>query len=158
MERKQLENLYKINGITDYQLRNTDDLLKVHGVDFKAVEGYNRLDDLSRAIYEKFIINIFNVFGLESRANLIPKGIYFVEEIEHLSKEGPGEDYFIIVGGAINVIDRNGMKSVHHTWSDEDYKHLEIQENETRTYLRFEYEHDGRKEWLHVINDGKEWY
>jgi hypothetical protein len=56
------------------------------------------------------------------------------------------------------AIDRNGLKSVLHKWQDEDYKHLEIKESEAKRYLRFEYKHQGRDEWLHVIKDGKEWY
>jgi hypothetical protein len=158
MNRFQIENLYEVNGLNDYRIRDTEDLLRVHGIDFKAVDGYNRLDDLNRAIYEKFIINIFNAFGLESRATLIPKGIYWVEDIQYLVKENLEDDYFIVGGGIVKSIDRNGLKSVLRTWSDEDYKHLEIKENEAKTYLRFEYEHEGRKEWLHVIKEGKEWY
>lgn len=77
MDIKQIENLYEINGIEDCKLKSTDDLLKVHGIDFRAVDGYNRLDDLSRNVYEKFIVNIFNAWGLESRSTLVPKGIYF---------------------------------------------------------------------------------
>lgn len=158
MERKYIENLYKINGLIDYNLSSTEDILKVHGIDFKAVGGYNRLDDLNRANYEKFIVNIFNAIGLESRATLVPKGIYWVENIEYLVKENPEDDYYIVAAGIINAIDRNGMKSVLHTWNDEDYKHLEVKEIESKKYLRFEYEHQGRSEWLHVVKDGKEWY
>lgn len=164
MERFQLENLYEVNGLSDYKLRNTEDLLKVHGINFKAVDGYSRLDDLNKDIYEKFIINIYNAFGLESRAELVPKGIYWVEHIEYLVKENPEDDYFIIAGGQVNAIDRNGLKSVLHTWQDEDYKGYEIKESEAKNYLRFEYQHgtydDGtpRNEWLHVTEEGKEWY
>lgn len=164
MRRSQLETLYKVNGIADYKLRNTEDLLKVHGIDFKAVEGYNRLDDLNRTIYQKFIINFLNGLGLESRAELIPKAIYFAEETKLLVKENPEDEYFNVAGGIVKAIDRNGMKSVIRSWNDEDYKHLETIQQESTNYLRFEYEHctydDGepRKEWLHVIKEGKEWY
>lgn len=64
MNRSQLENLYKVNGLTDYKLNTADDLLRVHGIDYKAVNGYSGLDDLNRAIYAKFIINFFNAQGL----------------------------------------------------------------------------------------------
>lgn len=158
MNRNQIEKLYEINGLDDYILNSTDDILKVHGIDFKAVNGYNRLDDLNRAIYSKFILRFFNVWGLENRVTLVPKGIYLVEDIQYLVKENQEDDYFIISGGVVNAIDRNGMKSVHHSWSDEDYNHLEIKESEATTYLRFEYEINNKKDWLHVIKDGKEWY
>lgn len=158
MNRNQIENLYKINGLDDYKIKTMEDLMKVHGIDCRAVNGYNRLDDLNRIVYEKFIINIFNAFGLESRATLIPKGIYFVEETEYLAKENPEDDYYIIVGGAVMEIDRSGLKSVLRKWEDEDYKHLEVKKSEVTQYLRFEYEHQERNEWLHIIKDGKEWY
>lgn len=38
MNRFQLENLYQANGLTDYKLRNTKDLLKVHGINYKSIE------------------------------------------------------------------------------------------------------------------------
>jgi hypothetical protein len=158
MNRNQIENLYRVNGLVDFRLRSTYDLLKVHGIDFKAVDGYNRLDDLNRSIYEKFIVNIFNAFGLEPRATLIPKGIYYVEDIEYLVKENPEDDYYQVAGGVVYSIDRNGLKSVLHTWEDEDYKHLKFIESKPTMYLRFEYEQQGRNEWLHVIKDGKDWY
>jgi hypothetical protein len=130
----------------------------VHGIDFKDVDGYSQLDDLNRAIYAKFIINIFNGWGLESRATLIPKGIYWVEDSNYLIKENPENDYFNVVGGVVYTIDRNGNKTMLRKWEDEDYKHLDRIIAKPKTYLRFEYEHQGRKEWLHVTNEGKEWY
>lgn len=158
MNRAKIENLYEINGLTDYKLRNIEDILKIHEIDIKVVEGYSRLDDLSRSIYEKFIVNIFNAWGLESRATLIPKAIYYVEEIQHAAKVEPKEDYLTVIGITTYIIDRNGLKSVLKHWVDDDYKDIEPEESSIKNYLRFEYEHQGRSEWLHVINEGKEWY
>ena len=158
MNRKHIEKQYEINGITDYKLRDTEDLLKVHGIDFKAVEGYNRIDHLNRAIYKKFIVNIFNGLGLESRATLIPKGIYWVEDIEYLAKENPQDDYYVQAKRIVMAIDRSGLKSVLHTYQEEEYQDLEILESEVENYLRFEYEHQERSEWLHVTHEGEQWY
>ena len=55
------------------------------------------------------------------------------------------------------AIDKNGLKTVHRSWKDDDYKHLEMIQGKTKTYLRFEYEHNERAEWLHVT-DLKTWY
>lgn len=157
MNRSQIENLYKVNGLIDFHLKTTDDLLKVHGINFKAVDGYNRLDDLNKVIYEKFIINFFNAQGLEYR-DIVPTGIYYVEEIEYLVKERSEDDYMTIAGGMVKAIDKNGLKTVLGNWLHESYKHLEIKESEPNNYLRFQYEHQGRSEWLHVIKDGTQWY
>lgn len=157
MKSFQIENLYRVNGLDDFKLRNTEDLLRTHGIDFKAVAGYKRLDDINRRLYEKFIVNIFNAFGIESRATLVPKGIYFVEDIDYLGKEDSQNDYYTVIGGIVYSIDRNGLRHVLHQWKDEDYQNLEVIEHESKKYLRFEYEHQGRNEWLHVT-DERSWY
>nr|WP_315990814.1 hypothetical protein [Desulforamulus aquiferis] len=158
MESFQIENLYKVNGITDYKLKSTDDLLRTHGIDYKAVAGYKSLDDLNKLLYEKFIINIYNAFGLRARATLLPKGIYFVEDEEYLiTKQDEEGQYNMAVGGVIKSIDKNGNKTILHTWEDQDYKHLKKKKRENKTYLRFEYEIQGGSGWLHVM-DEESWY
>lgn len=157
MNRHQLEKLYEINGLRDYKLKSAEDLIKTHGIDPREVDGYSLLDDLSRQLYEKFIINFFNGLGLDSRATLIPQGIYYVEEIEYLAKEDPKDDYYIVTGGLVLAIARNGVKTVHSSWRDENYQNLDSSESKPKRYLRFEYEHQGRKEWQHVVNEDT-WY
>lgn len=102
---------------------------------------------------EKFIVNFFNALGLESRDTLIPKGIYYVEDVEYLVKEDPNDDYYMASCRLIKSIDKSGLKSVLHIWNDEDYEGLETIESESKTYLRFEYEHQDRNEWLHVVSE-----
>ena len=133
------------------------DLFKTHGIDFTEVDGYSRLDDLNKQLYSKFIVNLFNGFGLDSRATMIPKGIFYVEDIDFLVKEDPKDEYFTIAGGLVKAIDKNGLKTIHRSWKDNDYAHLEMTESKPKTYLRFEYEHNDREEWLHVI-DPNTWY
>ena len=157
MNRSQLEKLYEVNGLKDYKLRTAEDMLRTHGINFKAVEGYTRLDDVSKLLYEKFIVNLFNGLGLDSRMTMIPKGIFFVEDVDYLVKEDPRDEYFNVAGGLVMAIDKNGLKTVHRSWKDDDYAHLEMTEGKPKTYLRFEYEHNDREEWLHVI-DPKTWY
>lgn len=157
MDRHQLENIYLANGLENFKLKTTEDLLNVHGIDYRNVDGYNRLDDLNRAIYERFIINFFNGQGLDYR-DIVPKGIYFVEEVDYLVKENHADDYLTVAGGKVLAIDRNGVKTVHKNWVHEFYAGLEITEGDPKQYLRVEYKHQGRSEWLHVIKDGKEWY
>lgn len=151
MNRSQIENLYKINGLGDYKLRTTVDLMKVHGIDYRAIDGYNLLDKPNGAAYEKFIINIFNGLGLESRDTFIPKGIYYVEDTRLLVKKNQKNDYLTVAGGIIKVINQDGLKWVLHTWKDKNYKHLPTAKSESENYLRFEYKHLGRNEWLHII-------
>ena len=157
MNRSQLEKLYQVNGLKDYKLMTTDDLLKTHGINFKAVEGYGRLDDLNKLLYEKFIVNFFNGLGLDSRMTMIPKEIYFVEDFDLVVKTNPDDEYFTVAGGLVIAIDKNGLKTVHRFWKNDDYMHLKMIEGKTKTYLRFEYKHNECEKWLHVTNP-KTWY
>lgn len=150
MKRFQIENLYRINGLDDFRLKNPEDLLKTHGIHYKAVGGYDRLNDTNKMLYKQFIVNIYNAFSLESRAALVPRGIYYVEDIEYLVWENPEDDYYTIAGGVVHEIDKDGQKTVLHIWQDDNYKRHSMIESESRFYLRFEYEHQGQREWLHV--------
>lgn len=157
MERYQIENLYRVNGLTDYKLRSSEDLMKVHGINIKAVKGYEGLTDENRALYEKFIINFFNSCGLDSRSTLRPRAIHYVEEIELLTKEDPEDDHYILAGGVVNIIDKSGQKRLLHQWEDEEYEHFEKTINKCPEYLRFEYAHGRHKNWQHVTGEDS-WY
>ena len=163
MNRFQLEKLYEVNGLNNYKLKVPVDLIKTHGIDYIEVNGFSRLSDENKLLFGKFIVNFFNGLGLDSRITLIPKGIYYVEDLDYLVKENPDDDYWQVAGGLVLTIDKNGLKTVHRSWQDEEYKTLmeefpeSMKESKPKQYLRFEYEHQGREEWLHVI-DPKTWY
>lgn len=164
MTRDQIENLYRVNGLTDFRLKEASDLLRIHGIDYKKVDGYSGLDDGNREVFERFIVNIFNASGIDTRTRLVPTGIYLVEDIDYLAKEDPKQDYYNIAGGIVSSIDRYGRKNLLHKWEDEEFIHLERIEDKPKTYLRFEYisgldgNGEPRETWLHVISKGKEWY
>lgn len=157
LKKSVLEKLYEINGLIDYRLKTLDDLLKVHDIDYREVDGYNRLDDLNRKLYEKFIVNFYNAQGLDSRAALNPLGIYYVEDYEYIARENPEDDFYVTTESFVMVIDRNGLKTVHEHFKDEKYSNLESIRVKSKFYLRFEYEHYGTKTWQHVI-DEHTWY
>lgn len=157
MNRFQMEHLYEANGLNDYRLKTPEDLLKTHGIDYQEVDGYSLLDDVNRQLYEEFVVSFFNGQGLESRLSLIPKGIYYVEDYDLIAKENPNDEYYRVTGGVVLAIDKNGGKTVHHTWNDPDFSHLESEQAKSKFYLRFEYEHHGRNEWQHV-ESGNSWY
>lgn len=157
MERNELERLYMENGLEDFKLRTLEDLEKVHGINARENEGFATLDNANKEIFKDFIVNFFNCLGVESRAALVPKSIYYVEEINYLTKECSKDDYYIISGTVVNAIQEDGKKFEVHKWQDEDYKDYETIENETTNYLRFSYIHYKRSEWLHVKN-ADTWY
>jgi len=157
MNRFQIEKIYEVNGLKDYRLKSPVDLVKTHGIEYIEIEGFNRLSDDNKLLFGQFIVNFFNGLGMDSRMNMIPKGVFYAEDYELLVKENPDDDYYNVAGGVVLSIDKNGLKTVHRTWKDEDYSHLQAKESKHKTYLRFEYEHNGRSEWLHVM-DPKTWY
>lgn len=157
MNRFQIENLYLAKGINDFILRTPEDLLKIHDIDIKSLKGFNTLTDDNIILFKKFIINLLNCWGLESRLTLIPIAINFVEDIEYLVKENLNDDAYTVAGGIIKAILSNGKKVVLHKWIYEDYVNLEKIQGKSKHYLRFEYKHGSRKEWLHVIGE-RTWY
>lgn len=134
-----------------------NDIKNVHEIDCEQLKGYEDLTDEHKELFAKFIVNFFNGQGLESRATLIPKGVYYVEDYDFIAKEHPEDDFFTVTGGVVLSIDKNGKKIILDTWKDEEYKNLESIQDGSQFYLRFEYEHHGRNEWLHIIN-AEEWY
>jgi len=111
MTRTHVENIYKANGLDDYELRTSYDLLRVHGIDCKNVDGYNKLADEKRVAFERFIINLYNGFGVETRALIMPKEVYN---------------------------DSHCLRFVYRLGTIE--------------------EDDAGNKWLHVTNNGDEWY
>jgi hypothetical protein len=156
MTRNQLERRYLDFGLNDFKLKTVDDLLNVHGIDYMAVDGYAGLDDLNRVIYKKFIVKFFNVFGLDNRAVLTPRGIYWVEDRDYVVVEDDGNR--VLSGGVVYSIDKTGVKRVLDEWDDDEYNHLSRLVDDPTFYLRFEYMQGERKEWLHVIKKGEDWY
>ena len=159
MNRSQLENLYRVNGLDNYRLSNTEELLRVHGVDYRHVKGYGSLDDINKLLYKKFIINYYNAFGLDTRATLIPMAIYYVEDTAFyiIEKEDDGQEIRVLAGGLVKVIDRDGKKRVLTEWQDQDYEGIQKESGPCEYYLRFEYKIHGRREWMHVRGE-KSWH
>jgi hypothetical protein len=157
MERFEIEELYKQNGLEDFKLGSVEDLEEVHKIKIEKIEGFATLDDANKMLFKEFLINFLNALGLESRAELTPKFVYYVEEITYLTKEDKSDDYYIIKGTIVNAITKNGDKFKIHEWKDSDYKDFPVLKTETTNYLRFSYKHYEREEWLHV-KDPHSWY
>jgi len=157
MTGSQLQHIYEANGLTDYRLKTADDLLFTHGVSVKKLLGYSQLDEANAKLYVAFVVNFFNAQGMDSRVTLVPTGIHYVEDVDLIAKEDPDDEYFTVVGGIVKVINKDGSQTLHHEWRGTGYEELETIEDKPKRYLRFEYEHEGRPEWLHVI-DERQWY
>lgn len=98
MKRSEVKKIYEENGLYNLKLIDSEDLLRVHGVDFRDIDGYDNLDDTNKATFEEFIVHLFNYWGLETRATLIPKGIYLIGDVQYLVEQNPKDDYYIVCG------------------------------------------------------------
>ena len=83
MERSQLESIYKFNGLDNFKLKTLGDLQKVHAIDYR-ISGYKTLDKLNKDLYQKFLINFFNAWGLDARDTLKPTKVHYIKKGEYL--------------------------------------------------------------------------
>jgi len=158
MNIEQIKNIYKANGLNNYSLRGTEDLKKVHGIDYIEIPGFYDLNDSHKEIFKKFIVNFYNAQGLEKRLAIIPVGVYFVEDKEYFGKVRLEDDYCISAKKEIFIINSSGAKKLLHHWEDEEYKGLKNIKSFTSHYLRFEYNLNNESKWVRILNNGFDWY
>ena len=150
-------NKYKENGISDFVLKNIDDIKKIHEIDVLATNGYSDMTNENQEIYKKFIVNFLNGYSLKARTTFVPLSINYVEEIDYLGKKEPEDDYYVVLSREIKSIKADGSSELLKKSFDDLYSGFEIAKIEKRNYLRFEYEVYDEKTWQHVISP-TEWY
>lgn len=165
MNRKQLENLCEVNGIVNFQLKNKEDLLKVFGIKVEKLEGFENLSDEHKELFTKFLINFYNMHGVDSKLCLMPISIHFVHELRTLVKDNIDNEYWDWFSTKVFIIDKdsNELKLFKHN-KEKELQYLKNTDatfkNTRNYYLRFDYNWTGKKivkEWLHVI-DPNTWY
>lgn len=162
MERKIIEQYYKNRGLNEYHLQNVEDILFVHEINILETEGYENLTDKNKELFQSFIINFFNAWGLEARSTIYPISIHYVCDIERLGKENVEDDVYVTLSNEViimNNLDGYFLYSGEHlrNYVNEDYKHLLCLETYEKKYLRFFYKIYDREEWQHIITP-TEWY
>lgn len=165
MNRKQLENLCEANGIVHFQLKDKKDLLKVFGIKVEQLEGFENLSDENKELFTKFLINFYNIHGVDSKLCLQPISIHFVQEFRTLVKDNIDNEYWDWFSTKVFILDKdsNEIKLFKHNKEKElQYlKNTDATFKNTRDYyLRFDYKWNGKKvikEWLHVKSEN-EWY
>jgi hypothetical protein len=125
--------------------------------DLETINGYDKLTDENRNLFDKFIVNFYNAWGIEARATIKPIAINYVRENEYLGKENKEDDFYISFRTEVFAIHKDGNEVLLHDLIDEENKHLSTELTEHKEYLRFEYEIYSKPTWQHVINE-HEWY
>lgn len=146
-------------GKNDFQLKNVEQLKSIHNIDFKKTAGYETLSEESKLVYRNFIVRFFNAWGLGTRSKIVPYSIhntlertYYTEVEQYIGSVNLGTEHI--------VIDCEG-KELFTIYSRYDAKKSSYPNQIVKkedTFLRFDYERNGVREWLHVINNGFEWY
>lgn len=154
---KKYEKKYSETG--DYQLHSQVDISEIHGFEVSEISGYETLPDKQKELFDKAIINLMNASGIESRCSFIPIAINYVQEIEYSIPVD--EETYRPVRLEVRVILPDGKIKPQplHRYRLEKVSKAELAkcEKDIKSYLRIEYEKQGRKDWLHIVNE-KEWY
>ncbi len=154
-----MENIYLINGIDDFQLRNLSDLLKIHGINVRTTEGFSELSEEDKKSYETFIIRYMNAHELSYRSTIYPKRIYRAFEIDYLIKEDPTDDYYLKFAGEVWNCNKKNNEFMVNEWGDIASKTKnDVIKQKKDSYLRVELKEGDTNSWLHITREGEEWY
>jgi len=161
MSRQEIERNYEQSDCRDYHLRSSDNLLAIYHINFAGVKGYGELTEDNKTLYQAFIVNYWNAFGLDTRMTMQPIAINFVEDQEFNFEYIDSYDSTPMCATAkrvIQVLTAQGKKKPLHKFINKDFiKKGPLVASTPKKYLRFEYKINGCNEWMHVLG-AKEWY
>ncbi|WP_066500028.1 hypothetical protein [Abyssisolibacter fermentans] len=67
---EELKEKYIQRGCIDYKLTTIEDLKSIYQIDCNSIHGYKNL--INPKLFENFIINFYNAWGLEARTTIKP--------------------------------------------------------------------------------------
>ena len=155
MERRRIANIYTANGLEGMKLRSHMDLLKCHGIIANDIEGYEGLTDENKAMYQEFIINFFNSYGLKARNRIEPNRVYWCKEVNYriVDEIVNNKKIYADITKEVYAIDKFGNEElISRRKINENYDNVEVLKEEGRQYLRFEFKYDEEDGWVHVIS------
>ena len=153
MTYQKMTKKYEERGLNDYQLRTLEDLKEIHGVDVRELSSYSGLSDENRNLFDTTVLRFYNAHGLNSRLELRPKSVNYVQEV--LYYRDISEDEAEDIGMEIYLVDSNMRvtKKRLHRYVFEKGVSFKNCKKIIKHYLRFELK-DG---WYHFTAEG-EWY
>ncbi|WP_297520464.1 hypothetical protein [uncultured Clostridium sp.] len=115
------------------------------------IKGYKSLSEENKNLYDRFLVNFLNGWGLRARAEIEVKEVYWCRETTRFIKTVDGysrigEEYEKIVNGAWKRISKQQELK-------KEYKRNMIDNKiyaRKKEYLRFDYFHGTSEYWLHV--------
>lgn len=149
------ERLYSETG--NYRLRSKADILNIHGFEVSEISGYETLPDKQKELFDKAIINLMNGLGLESRCTFIPTAINYVREIEYCMPDDTCRPIRLEVRAILPDGKIKAQPLYRHCYEKASKAKLDKCKKYIKRYLCIDYKNQGRKNWLHIINEN-EWY
>lgn len=157
MEKVQIEKIYEALGIKSSRLKSLEELEERYGIKVKEIKGYNNLTEENKKIFNNFILNYFNQLGMRTKQAFKPVQINYVEETDFISDDPDDPECELFSKIVIKAIYQDGKKKVIHQFGNQ-YKELKIKRKSNSEYLRFEFKEHCKKIWLHIIDQGNQWY
>lgn len=153
--RVHLERKYEELGLTDYKLRDLNQLREIHNIDVNEIPGYKELPDEQRKLFNEAIINFYNAWGLDRRKSFIPKSVNFVYEVNYSKQLNKEDDFWTDVGQEVFVLDEKGgiLRRLHRYVHNKGINFKTCEKDSSKPYLRFEL----FGEWYHIIS-ANQWY
>ena len=151
MDKLKLERLYKEKGLLDFKLKTEEDLFYIHGIKVDQIEGYCKLDMAEKRIFDKFIINLLNAYGIEYRS-ITPIKVYVAVEKTYVIETDAIKECVIR-----RIVTNHKTREIESIWTFDRFKDEKGKLSYVEKYMRFEYVKDGVKSWLHVNKNGG-WY
>ncbi len=145
----EIEQRYIEYGCSDFRLHNLNDLKNIH-FSVKDLQGYCELPQKQRELFDKVIIRFYNAQGLDTRNQLQPKNVHYVNEVEYINSNNE------IVGEDIYIVESDGETVGKRLHRRKFYKNTDFKKctaSNKGCYLRFEL----KNEWYHFMPNGT-WY
>ena len=156
MEKVQIEKIYETLGIKSSRLKSLEEL-EAYGIKVKEIKGYNNLTEENKKIFNNFILNYFNQLGMRTKLNFEAIQINYVEETDYVAEDPDDSECELFARRIIKALYKDGKKKVIHKYGSQ-FKGLEIIRQCKNEYFRFEFKEHGHKIWLHIIDEGNQWY
>ena len=132
--------MYKERGLEDFNLRNAEDLLVIHGVNLRQIEGFSKLEERYKCVFINSVINYLNYSDFGSRA-ITPLRVYVAMEKRYVSEDGKEVKAEVF---------RVGSNEVRSTWEDEGFKGRNMRIDSVMRYVRFEFIEEGNECWMQI--------
>ena len=162
ISRVEIVQRYKDAGIEGLTLKDVNDFECIYGIAVDEITGFETLSLEHKWNFSRAIVSIYNRIGIENREKIMPRSIYYVEEVMY-NYINSSDDELLCAYAKIYALNEVGTRICELIGYDFELD-VEIKDCDTfvTRYLRFEtneeiYEIDRDNEFLSITGGGKTW-